>query len=64
MNTSHMYEKLGISKEILDFGAAIEESLKERFLEIDATAEYNQLKVIHGMQKCRVSDTHFAATTG
>ncbi len=64
MNTSHMYEKLGISKEILDFGAAIEESLKERFLEIDATAEYNLLKVINEMQKCRVSDTHFAATTG
>ena len=64
MNTCHMYEQLGISKEILNYAAAIEESLADRFFEIDATAEYNQLKVIHGMQKCRVSDTHFAATTG
>lgn len=64
MNTCHMYEELGICKEILNFGADIEESLKERFSEIDAIAEYNQLKVIRGMQKCKVSETHFASTTG
>ncbi|MBQ2425570.1 MAG: methionine gamma-lyase family protein, partial [Lachnospiraceae bacterium] len=40
------------------------ESLKERFAEIDATAEYNQIKVIKAMQDARVSDVHFAATTG
>ena len=27
-------------------------------------AEYNQMKVIKGMQDNRVSDIHFAATTG
>ena len=27
-------------------------------------SEFNQLKVIHAMQECRVSDIHFAATTG
>ena len=64
MTIEHMYENLGISKEVLAYGKAVEESLKERFLEIDANAEYNQMKVIDAMQKNRVSETHFAATTG
>lgn len=59
-----MYQKLGISRKVLEFGCEIEASLKERFDEIDATAEYNQLKVIAAMQKNRVSDIHFAGTTG
>ena len=40
------YEALGISREVYEFGEKIEDSLKERFAAIDATAEYNQLKVI------------------
>ena len=64
MTIEHMYENLGISKEVLAYGKAVEESLKERFLEIDANAEYNQMKVIDAMQKNRVSETHFAATPG
>ena len=59
-----MYEQLGISKEVLDYAADIEESLKERFEGIDQVAEYNQLKVLKGMQDNKVSDIHFAATTG
>ncbi len=64
MTIDNMYERLRISKEVLAYGEAVEESLKERFLEIDANAEYNQMKVILAMQKNRVSETHFAATTG
>ena len=64
MTIDNMYQRLGISKEVLAYGEAVEESLKERFLEIDANAEYNQMKVILAMQKNRVSETHFAATTG
>lgn len=59
-----MYKELGISQEVLDFAAETEEQLKPRFLEIDQRAEYNQMKVIKGMQENRVSDIHFAATTG
>lgn len=59
-----MYKELGISQEVLDFAAETEQQLKPRFLEIDERAEYNQLKVIKGMQKNRVSDIHFSATTG
>ena len=66
MNTEleTMYEKLGISKKVLDFGKEMEGSLKARFEEIDQRAEYNQMKVIKAMQDNRVSDIHFAATTG
>ena len=66
MNTEMetMYESLGISKKVLEFGAQVEEHLKERFEEIDKRAEFNQMKVIKAMQDNRVSDIHFAATTG
>ena len=37
-------QNLGISREVYEFGEKIEESLKERFAEIDARAEYNQMK--------------------
>lgn len=64
MNITAMYKQLGISEKVLDFGRKTEESLKKRFEEIDERAEYNQLKVLHAMQEHRVSDVHFAATTG
>ncbi len=64
MELNAMYTSLGISPQVLKFGEEIEESLKDRFQAIDLRAEYNQLKVIKAMQKNRVSDIHFAATTG
>ena len=33
-----LYEQLGISSQVYDFGAEIEESLKERFEQFDKTA--------------------------
>ena len=59
-----MYQELGISSQVLDFGEKIIASLKDRFEAIDRVAEYNQMKVIKAMQDNRVSDIHFAATTG
>jgi len=64
MEMDAMYEQLGIEKKVLEFGKEIEGLLSERFAAIDETAEYNQLKVIKAMQDNRVSDIHFAATTG
>jgi len=64
MELNEMYEGLGISEKVLKFGTEIEESLKERFEAIDENAEYNQMKVLKAMQEARVSDIHFAATTG
>lgn len=59
-----MYGQLGISAQVLEYGRRVESALKERFEAIDRVAEYNQMKVIKGMQDNRVSDIHFAATTG
>ena len=64
MEMDAMYEQLGIERKVLEFGKEIEGLLSERFAAIDETAEYNQLKVIKAMQDNRVSDIHFAATTG
>lgn len=64
MELTGMYEKLGISREVLEFGKKIEESLRERFRAIDENAEFNQLKVISAMQENRLSDIHFSGTTG
>lgn len=59
-----MYEHLSIDEKVLSYCDKILEDLKPRFQKIDEVAEYNQLKVIRAMQENRVSDVHFAATTG
>ena len=64
MELTEIYGALGVTGPVLEYGKQIEKSLKERFEAIDATAEYNQLKVIKAMQEARVSDIHFAGTTG
>lgn len=58
------YLDMGISKEVYAFGSQIENSLKQRFEDIDKIVEYNQMKVVHAMQKCRVSAECFQATSG
>lgn len=63
-NLLEMYKELGISEKVYKFGEQALEDLKERFDGIDRIAEYNQLKVLSALQKNRVSDIHFAATTG
>ena len=50
-----MYEKIGISREVWEYGEHTAERLSSRFQQIDETAEYNQLKVIRAMQENRVS---------
>ncbi len=59
-----MYEKLGVSSEVYEYGEKIIEELKDRFAAVDAIAEYNQAKVLAAMQKNRVNASCFAATTG
>ena len=58
------YEEAGISRKVYEFGAKIEDSLKERFAAIDRIAEYNQLKVVHAMQKARVNSECFQYVSG
>lgn len=64
MDKKSMYKDLGICSEVYEFGEEILKELKERFEKIDATTEYNQLKVVAAMQKNKVNATNFMATTG
>ena len=65
MNISrNMYLNAGISPLVYDFCESIWNSLEERFDEIDAVSEYNQLKVISAMQKNKVSEACLLGTTG
>ena len=59
-----LYNGMGISDAVYNYGQDALKKLEERFAEIDKIAEYNQAKVISAMQKNRVSATCFAATTG
>ena len=59
-----MYEKFGITKEVFDYSKEVLDTLKERFTKIDEVTEFNQLKVIGAMQKCRVSEACLLGTTG
>ncbi len=64
MELQAIYQTLGISPAVYRYGEAALERLRDRFADIDRTAEYNQAKVLHAMQQNRVNATHFAATTG
>ena len=64
LDTASMYLRLGISKEVFAYGEKIEQILLERFAEIDRVAEYNQLKVVHAMQECRVREGCFNYASG
>lgn len=59
-----MYQKSGIDPDVYQFGEQVLKELKERFDKIDEIAEYNQMKVIHAMQECRVSEACLTGTTG
>ena len=59
-----IYKDFGISKEVYDYGEEILKGLKDRFEEIDKTAEYNQLKVLKAMQEHKVAAECFNTSTG
>ena len=59
-----LYQTIGISPAVYELGEKALKNLQERFAAIDQIAEYNQAKVLHAMQKNRVSAACFAATTG
>ena len=59
-----MYEKFGISKEIIELSKKVENDIKPIFEEIDRKCEYNSLKVLNAFQEYNISDIHFGQTTG
>ena len=64
MEIERTYGMLGVCPKVYEFGEAVLNDLKPRFEAIDRMAECNQAKVLHAMQKNRVSAQCFAATTG
>ena len=62
--TRELYKEMGIDSKVFEFGQKIVQELKPRFSEIDKVAEYNQLKVVYAMQKCRASEACLYASSG
>ena len=63
-DTNSIYNRLGVSDQVLRFGQKVLEGLTDQFRHIDQVAEFNQAKVIAAMQKNRVNATHFNLSTG
>ncbi len=59
-----LYKELGISDQVVELSNHVIDSLKDRFDEIDANAEYNQLKVIKALQSCKASEACLLGTSG
>lgn len=64
IDLKEQYRQFGISDKVYAYGEEILATLQERFRQIDAVAEYNQLKVIRAMQECNVSEACLLGTTG
>ena len=61
---NEQYKALGISDAVLTFGEKVLAGLTERFSQIDAISEANQMKVIAAMQKNRLAANHFNLSSG
>lgn len=61
---SHLYNLFHIDTETEAFCSAVEKQLITSWESIDETMHLNGAKVLHAMQKNKLSDVHFAATTG
>lgn len=61
---TEIYESMGISPAVYNYGEEVIARLKDRFDKIDQIAEYNQAKVLAAFRKNRVSATCFAASSG
>ena len=59
-----LYQTMGISPAVYSYGEKAIEKLRDRFEAIDQIAEYNQAKVLHAMQKNKVSVACFVPSSG
>jgi len=55
---------LNVSPATVDFVNKAVDSVAAQMTETGRIAEYNQYKVLQAMQSCRISEGHFAGTTG
>ncbi len=61
---SNLYSQFKIDTSTENFCLTLEKELLETWGSIDKIMHINGAKVLHAMQKNKLSDTHFAATTG
>ncbi len=61
---NYLLEEFNIDKELLKITKKAEKDIESIFKNIDEVYEYNQLKVLKAMQENKLSDIHFASTTG
>ena len=59
-----IYRAAGLSERIMKLGQEVEAQCKSRFAEIDAIAEYNQMKVLNALRKHRIGEAHLSPSTG
>jgi len=62
--SAYLLNELNISKKVVDLAIEVEQGLKDQFVKLDEIREFNQYKVLAAMQKFRLSDSHFAGSTG
>lgn len=64
-NTNQLLkESMGIHEDVINAVSQAEEEIKEIFWKLDDIMAFNQYKVLDVLQKCRISDMHFAWNTG
>lgn len=61
---NYMKNELGISEDIIKIADSAEKDIEEILKSVNYIREFNQYKVIRAMQDNKLSDTHFAGTTG
>jgi len=54
----------GVDRRIIELSRETEAELLPAYKRADSIAEYNQLKVLEAMRKNKLSDAHFAGSTG
>lgn len=60
----YITEKFNINSRVYDFFLQCEKDIREKFDEIENTANINQSKVLWAMQKNKLSEIHFQSSTG
>lgn len=60
----NIYADFGVSDKLFDYVEKIENELKQRFENVDKTAEFNQAKVLNAFIKNKVSTACLSGTTG
>ena len=63
-NILEMYDFFNINENNFEYSKKIEQELEKEYTKLDKIKELNQLKVLRAMQKARLSDIHFASSTG